>query len=160
MAKRTHYTPINPDKYSGRLPIVLKSSWEEHFARVYCDLNPACLEWIYEPWRIPYRDPIKDRQTIYIPDFLMSIQGNNGQVKTVLVEIKPRHEWYQNSARNMKDAALVARNMAKEEAARAWCARRNNVEFCVLTETELFGTPIEKPRKSPVRAYASRRIKK
>jgi hypothetical protein len=161
MAKRSHYTPVNAEKYTGRYPIVLKSSWEEHFARIYCDLNTSCLEWAYEPWKIPYHDPINDRQTIYIPDFLMSIRSNAGRVKTVLVEIKPLHEWYQSHARNMKDSAVIARNMAKQEAAIGWCARRTNVEFCVLTEADLFpGGQNIKPRKNPVRGYAKRRIKK
>lgn len=161
MAKRRHYTPINQDKYNGRMPIVLKSNWEEHFARVYCDLNPACIEWAYEPLKIPYRDPITDRQTVYLPDFLMSIRSNTGRIKTVLVEVKPLHEWYQNHARNMKDSAIIARNMAKKEAAEAWCARRSNVEFVVLTEAELFpGGQNIKPRKHPVRAFGKRRVKK
>lgn len=161
MAKRRNYQPINPNKYSGSYPIVLKSSWEENFAQVYCDLNTSCLEWAYEPWRIPYRDPITGRQTIYIPDFLMAIQTASRSHKTVLVEIKPLHETLQEHARNRKDAIVIARNLAKWEAARAWCSRRNNVEFVVLTEAELFpGGQNIKPRKRPIRPYAKRRTKK
>lgn len=154
MARRQKYIPINPLKYDGSYPITLKSSWEEQFARVYCDLNQSCLSWQYEPWRIPYRDPISGRQTIYIPDFLMSFQGHGGQVKTALIEIKPLHEALQEHARNKKDSLQIARNLAKWEAAIGWCSRRNGVEFVVLTEAELFpGGAIKKRR-------AKRRIKK
>jgi hypothetical protein len=138
MAKRRHYTPINEAKYSGRHPIVLKSSWEENFAAVYCDNNPSCIDWSYEPWRIPYRDPVSKRQTIYIPDFLISFKGNNGQIRTALVEIKPVHEALHEHARNRRDMQSIARNLAKWAAAKAWCERRGNVDFVVLTEKELF----------------------
>jgi hypothetical protein len=161
VAKRKIYEPINPAKYSGRQPIILKSSWEESFARIYCDLNPACLDWSYEPWRIPYRDPVACRQTIYIPDFLMSFTGNNGTIRTALVEIKPAHEALQEHARNLKDSANIARNLAKWTAARAWCERRGNVSFVVLTEKELFpGGENIKPRKRQIKPYGQRRVKR
>lgn len=161
MAKRRIYKPINESKYSGRQPIVLKSSWEETFARVYCDMNPACIDWSYEPWRIPYHDPVRNRQTIYIPDFLMSFRGPNGTIRTALVEIKPIHETLQEHARNAKDAANIARNMAKWEAARAWCERRGKVSFVILTDRELFpGGQNIKPRKRQIRPYGERRVKK
>jgi TnsA endonuclease N terminal len=161
MAKREHYIPINEAKYSGRRPIVLKSSWERVFASVYCDNNPACLDWAYEPWKIPYRDPVRNRQSIYIPDFLMSFKGNNGTIRTALVEIKPSHQALQEHARNIKDAADVARNIAKWEAARAWCERRGKVDFVVLTERELFaGGQNIKARKRQVKPYGQRRVKK
>ncbi len=161
IARRTTYIPINPRKYSGSYPITLKSSWEENFARVYCDLNPAVIDWAYEIWRIPYRDPVTGRQTIYIPDFLMSFQSN-GQIKTALVEIKPLHETLYEHTRNAKDAAQVARNLAKWEAAISWCQRRGNIEFVVLTEAEMFpgGQNITAPKRKKCRAtITKRRIK-
>lgn len=161
MAKRREYIPINPGKYNGRTPIILKSSWEEHFAQVYCDLNEACVEWAYEPVRIPYRDPVTGKQTIYIPDFLMAVRTNTGRIITSLCEIKPLHEALQEHARNRKDAMVVARNIAKWEVARAWCRRRSNVQFLVLTEAHLFpGGEHIKPRKRPIRPYVTRRVKK
>ena len=158
MARRTQYKPINPNKYSGSYPITLKSSWEETFARLYCDLNASVIDWSYEPWRIPYRDPITGRQTIYIPDFLMSFQAH-GKIKTALVEIKPLHESLHEHARNAKDARQIDRNLAKWEAAISWCQRRGDVEFVVLTEAELFagGQNIQPKRR---RITAKRRTKK
>jgi hypothetical protein len=161
MAKRRIYIPINPAKYSGRYPIVLKSSWEEFFATNYCDNDPTCIDWSYEPWRIPYRNPVTGRQTVYIPDFLVSFKCNNGQIRCALVEIKPAHEALPEHARNARDAANIACNLAKWEAARFWCERRRNVEFVVRTEKELFaGGQNIKPRKRQVKPYAPRRVKR
>ena len=161
MAKRRIYTPLNPEKYNGKQPIVLKSSWEEHFAQVYCDLNPDCVEWAYEPVRIPYKDPLSGRQTVYIPDFLLAMRSASGRITTTLCEIKPLHETVLEHARNRKDAATIAKNEAKWEVARAWCGRRNNVQFLVLTEKQLFpGGEYIKPRKRPIRPYGQRRVKK
>lgn len=156
--KRRIYQPINREKYDGRYPIVLKSSWEEFFAQ-FCDLNEGCVSWAYEPWRIPYRDPIADRQTVYIPDFLITFRRRDGGLKTLLVEIKPAHEQLIEHARSPKDALAIARNEAKWDAARFWCSRRNDVEFVVLTEVNLFGQEI-KPRKRKIRRYGERRVRK
>jgi hypothetical protein len=171
MAKKRIYHPINLNKYSGAHPIVLKSSWEEEFARKYCDLNPSCLEWAYEPWKIPYRDPTADpirypkgKQTIYIPDFLISFQTPEGRIRTSLIEIKPKHESLNEFARSVADQRQVAKNYAKWRAAIAWCERRANVEFVILTEAELFPDPPKPQRKrrrsTLVRKPARRRVKK
>lgn len=165
MAKRRIFTPINRTKYNGAYPIVLKSSWEELFASMYCDMNPSCLEWAYEPWKIPYRDPTADpirypdgKQTIYIPDFLMSFLTPEGRIRTSLIEIKPLHEALQEHTRDLKDMREHARNLAKWQAAIAWCQRRGDVEFVVLTEAELpIETKIQKPKR---RRYTKRRVKK
>lgn len=172
MAKKRIYYPINLNKYSGQYPIVLKSSWEEDFARKFCDLNDSCLEWAYEPWRIPYFDPTPTEkhphghQTIYIPDFLISFMTNENRIRTALIEIKPRHEALSEYARNAADQVSVNRNFAKWQAAIAWCERRSNVEFVILTEAELFPEP-PKPQRKPrrlktsvTRRPARRRVKK
>lgn len=164
MARRRIYTPINETKYSGTYPIVLKSSWEELFASMYCDMNQTCLEWAYEPWRIPYCDPTADpvrypegKQTIYIPDFLITFLTPEGRIRTSLVEIKPLKEALREHARDERDLLAHVKNLAKWEAAMAWCKRRGDVEFVVLTEAELpINTPVKKPRK---RTY-KRRVKK
>ena len=87
----------------------------------------------------------------------MAFRGRDGSVKTALIEIKPLHETLQEHARNRKDAMVMTKNFAKWEAARAWCARRNNVEFVILTEAELFGENIKPRRRS---TYRPRRVKK
>jgi hypothetical protein len=147
------------NKYSGNYPIILKSSWEEAFAIRYCDFNPDCLEWAYEPCRIPYFDPISGRQTIYLPDFLISVKTNDGGINTSLIEIKPLKESLKEYAKSDVDQAIVLRNMAKWNAAMAWCQRRGNVKFLVLTEAELFPNIDIKSKKSKIENKSVRRRK-
>jgi len=135
---RIVYAPIMPAKYVGSLPIVLKSTWEEDFAKRVCDMNESCLQWAYEPHKIPYRDPISGEQKLYVPDFLMSFISSDGHPKIMLVEVKPRHEAYESAQRNKMDAVIRIKNVAKWTAAAAWCIRRG-IEFKVITEAELYG---------------------
>jgi hypothetical protein len=164
MAKVRRYVPINGKKYSGSHPIWLKSNWEEMFASICCDMNPACLEWAYEPWKIPYRDPTADpiqypngKQTVYVPDFLVCFVTPEGRIRTSLVEIKPAHEAIYENVRDAKDLREHVRNLAKWEAAKSWCERRGDVEFAVLTEADV---PFDVQSAKPKRKYAKRRIKR
>lgn len=164
MAKRRYYTPFNQTKYNGSYPIVLKSNWEEMFASIACDMNPACLEWAYEPFKIPYRDPTADpfkypegRQTVYVPDFLITFITTEGRIRTSLIEIKPLKEAKMSESKDDKDVVQNVRNQAKWEAALKFCARRGNVEFVVLTEADI---PFDVQPSKPKRNYGKRRIKK
>lgn len=166
MAKRRTYVPFNLNKYNGSHPIILKSNWEEMFASIGCDMNPACLEWSYEPFKIPYRDPTADpfkypegKQTIYIPDFLITYVTDEGRIRTSLVEIKPLKEAKLSESRDAADMIQNFRNQAKWEAAQRFCERRGNVEFVVLTEADIpFEAETTKPKRR--RNYGKRRIKK
>ena len=42
-----------------------RSSWEMKFM-MFCDNNPAIQEWASEPVKIPYRDPLTGKQTVYL----------------------------------------------------------------------------------------------
>jgi hypothetical protein len=149
--KRIYYTPQFPQKYQGPKPIVLKSGWEEEFARRDCDLNSSCLRWAYEPKvNIFYFDPISQSQKPYVPDFLITFLTPTKKVKTCLVEIKPMHEALESHVRNRTDYMMRMRNVAKWQAAMAWCARRG-IEFRVLTEAQLFNGKSEKD--APKRPY-------
>lgn len=131
------YTPINPEKYRGEnIPIIMKSSWELEFAK-HCDLLPTVLSWSYETRQIPYRDPLTNKQKIYIPDFFVEVAREGGHSQHYVFEIKPMHEQLDEYARNQKDAALIARNNAKWAAASEWCDR-HSAEFAVLNERDIF----------------------
>lgn len=136
--KITEFTPANPGKYSGLIPLKLRSSWEVHFA-AYCDKHDDIVAWAYEPEgiRIPYPDPVTSTQKIYIPDFFMTYRDAAKEEKSVMVEVKPSHEASADAARNDQDRLLVARNMAKWAAASWWC-QRHDVDFKVMTEGNLF----------------------
>lgn len=142
MAKRPKpvtYTPRHPSKYKGSYPIVLRSSWEVSFAQK-CDLTPTILEWASEPVEIPYNNPLKpgpNKQSIYIPDFLIKFINKQGQIETKLIEIKPEKEALAEKAKNEYDAMSLMVNEAKWLAAAAWCKRRG-IKFVTLTESGMF----------------------
>lgn len=168
MAKRRKYVPFNQNKYNGSYPIVLKSNWEEMFASIACDMNPACLEWAYEPFKIPYKDPTADpfkypegRSTVYVPDFLITFVTPEGRIRTSLVEIKPLKEAKMSESRDAKDMIQNIRNQAKWQAALRFCERRGGVEFLVLTEADVdFNPEPTKPKPRRRRTYGRRRMKK
>jgi len=130
------YQIQNPQKYVGNKTPTYRSSWEFAFMQ-FCDNNPNVLNWASEAVHINYRNPLTGKNTIYVPDFLITYQDANGQQRAELVEIKPRKETTLEGARNIRDQASAILNMAKWEAARAWC-RANNLTFRVVTEDMIF----------------------
>jgi hypothetical protein len=103
----------------------------------FCDNNPAILQWASEAINIPYRNPFTNKQTIYVPDFLIIYEDKNGQKHAEVIEIKPSTETTLESARSPRDRAYVALNMAKWQAANAWC-KQQGMKFRVVTENEIF----------------------
>jgi len=130
------YTVKNPEKYIGKRVPTYRSSWEFTFMS-FCDNNPAVLNWASEAISIPYFNPVKGRQTIYVPDFLVVYVDANQKKHTEIVEIKPSTETTMESARSYRDKLMVAMNMAKWAAADSW-ARSNNMRFRVVTEFDIF----------------------
>jgi len=130
------YTIKNPDKYVGRKSPTYRSSWEFTFMS-FCDNNPAVINWAIEAISIPYFNPVKGRQTIYVPDFLVVYVDANQKQHTEIVEIKPSTEVTMESAKSYRDKLMVAMNMAKWAAADSW-ARSNNMRFRVVTEFDIF----------------------
>ncbi len=126
-------------------PIICRSRWEMAFAR-FCDTNQDVLEWASEPWQIPYTNPIKKTQSVYIPDFLVAVRQQNGRIVKMLIEIKPAKEALKERANSAIDTAKVIENQAKWKAAEWWCQRRGLI-FRIMTEHDLFGTPQPKTRK-------------
>ena len=65
------YQVKNPEKYVGTKLPYCRSSWETTFC-MFCDNNPSVQQWASEPVKIPYRDPLTGKPTVYVPDFLIS----------------------------------------------------------------------------------------
>jgi len=130
------YTVKITEKYMGKRVPTYRSSWEFTFMS-FCDNNPAVLNWASEAVSIPYYNPVKGRQTIYVPDFLVVYVDANQKQHTELVEIKPSTETTMEGARSYRDKLSVAINMAKWAAADSW-ARANNMRFRVVTEFDLY----------------------
>lgn len=130
------YQVLNPQKYVGNRPPRYRSSWEWHFMK-FCDDNKHILQWASESVSIPYRHPLTGKQTVYVPDFLITYQGSNGRTIGELIEIKPRKQSLIEEKQSQRDRAVVAVNYAKWDAATKW-ARRQGLTFRVITEDQIF----------------------
>lgn len=154
------YKIQNPDKYTGEYPIIYRSSWEHEFM-VYCDNHPDVVEWASEPVSIPYKDPTRERkQSLYVPDFLVTIINKSKETTTKLIEIKPMAEALTEHARTNKDAVVKMKNDAKWAAAQAWSMRRG-IDFQVMHEGDMFHGHANRPgRKNPIRPVIPAQVKK
>jgi hypothetical protein len=127
----------NPEKYVGNKTPTYRSGWEFVFMQ-FCDNNPAILQWASEAIHINYRNPLTNRNTIYVPDFLIIYTDKTGQKHAEVIEVKPTKETTLEAAgRSTKAQAAAIVNMAKWEAARAWC-KNQGLTFRVVTENEIF----------------------
>lgn len=126
----------NPTKYVGNKTPTYRSSWELVFMQ-FCDNNPNILNWASEAVHINYRNPLTGKNTIYVPDFLITYQDSAGGQRAEIIEVKPKKETTLEGAKNIRDQASAILNMAKWEAARAWC-RAHGLTFRVVTEDMIF----------------------
>ena len=127
---------INPQKYVGNKTPTYRSSWEYVFMQ-FCDNNPNILQWASEAVHINYRNPLTGKNTIYVPDFLITYQDAGGAQRAEVVEVKPKKETTLEGAKNVRDQAAAILNMAKWEAARQWC-KAHGLTFRVVTEDMIF----------------------
>jgi hypothetical protein len=131
------FVPKNPDKYVGGRDPIYRSSWEHTFM-LFCDNNPAVEQWSSESVKIPYRDPLTGKNTVYVPDFLIVYTDKNQKRHAELIEIKPNNQAVRESVgKNPYNQAQYIKNMAKWEAASAWCKSRG-VQFRVVSERDIF----------------------
>jgi hypothetical protein len=126
----------NPAKYIGPGQPTYRSGWEFAFMQ-FCDNNPSILQWASEAIHIPYRNPFTNKQTIYVPDFLIIYMDASQAKHAEVIEIKPSTETVMEKARSIRDQAYVALNHAKWAAASAWC-KNQGLKFRVITEHEIF----------------------
>jgi hypothetical protein len=129
--------PKNPEKYVGQHDPVYRSSWEHTFM-LFCDNNPSIEQWASECVKIPYRDPLTGKNTVYVPDFLIVYADKNQKRHAELIEIKPNNQAVKESVgKNPYNQAAYIKNMAKWEAASAWCKGRG-IKFRVVSERDIF----------------------
>ena len=131
------YTPINPEKYLGNpTKIRFLSSWELAFMN-FCDKNPNIIKWGSEEFKIPYYNPIKQKMTNYIPDFIIKYKDRDGNLLTEVIEIKPQKQTTIQKKNSTYDKVQLVINHAKWQAAEAFCTK-HGIKFRVLTENQLF----------------------
>jgi hypothetical protein len=137
------YKIKNPEKYLGNKSPLYRSSWELTFM-MFCDNNPSIQQWASESVKIPYRDPLTGKNTIYVPDFLIMYVDRNMKKHVELIEIKPANQMLKERVgRNPYNQAQYVKNMAKWEAAAHWC-QNQNIRFRVINESDIFVNGIKK----------------
>lgn len=133
------YRCKNPDKYVGGRTPTYRSSWEFTFMR-FCDEHPSVTKWASESIRIPYRNPLSGKHTIYVPDFFIAYNDANGKSRAELIEVKPSNQALREKlGRSKHNQAHYVLNQAKWSAANAWC-KQNGLQFRVITENDIFHT--------------------
>jgi hypothetical protein len=131
------YKLKNPEKYLGSKSPIYRSSWEYTFM-AFCDNNPSVQEWANESVKIPYRDPLTGKSTVYVPDFLITYIDRNQKKHVELIEIKPANQMLREKVgKNPYNQAQYVKNMAKWAAAGAWCKNRG-IKFRVINESDIF----------------------
>jgi hypothetical protein len=131
------YKIQNPEKYVGNHAPRYRSSWEHTFM-MFCDNNPSVQQWSSESIKIPYRDPLTGKQTVYVPDFLIVYLDKNLRKHAELVEIKPANQMLKERVgKNIYNQTQYVKNMAKWEAAGKW-AQNQGIKFRVINEKDLF----------------------
>ena len=131
------YTLKYPEKYLGTKTPIYRSSWEFAFMK-FCDESPSVSKWASESVKIPYRNPLTGKHTVYVPDFLIQYSDKNGRPHVELIEVKPDNQTMkENVGRDKWRQAQYIQNIAKWEAARAWC-KQKRIFFRVITEKDIF----------------------
>tara|TARA_B100002019_G_scaffold293181_1_gene319230 strand:+ start:4154 stop:4588 length:435 start_codon:yes stop_codon:yes gene_type:complete len=126
-----------PEKYAGNRTPTYRSSWEYTFMK-FCDEHPNVSQWASEAVKIPYRNPLTGKQTIYVPDFFIVYADKGGKQKVELIEVKPKNQSVKERlGRSRANQAHYIMNMAKWEAARSWC-KQKGIFFRVITEEDIF----------------------
>jgi hypothetical protein len=130
------YTVKNAAKYVGKGVPRYRSGWELSFMQ-FLDNNDNVMQWASESIQIPYRNPITGKQSIYVPDFLITYRTRQNTLIAEVVEIKPKKQSIIESKMSNRDRMVVAINYAKWASDEKWCAR-NGLKFRVITELDLF----------------------
>ena len=131
------YTLKNPTKYVGRKTPTYRSSWEFAFMK-FCDENPSIQAWASEAVKIPYRNPLTGKHTIYVPDFFIQYKTKKGKNMVELIEVKPDNQTVkENLGRSRHNQLHYALNQAKWEAASKY-AKSKGIKFRVITEKDMF----------------------
>ena len=142
MAYRGKFRPKNPQKYRGDpTNIIYRSLWERNCMR-YFDENPNVLKWSSEEVIVPYKSPIDGRYHRYFPDFLIRVKNKQGQLETIMIEVKPYKETKEPKPQKRLTKNYLAEvktwgiNKNKWEAAIEFCKDRK-WKFMIITEKEL-----------------------
>ena len=127
----------HPEKYVGTKTPTYRSSWEWTFMN-FCDNNKSVQKWASEAIQIPYRDPLTERQTVYVPDFFIQYVDKKNRIITELIEIKTASQIIlERVVKNKYNQSQFVKNQAKWTAANYWC-KQQGIKFRILNENDIF----------------------
>jgi len=131
------FTPKHPEKYVGIKNPTYRSSWEFAFMN-FCDSHPSIQKWASEAVKIPYKNPLTEKVTVYVPDFFIQYMDKKGKMISEIIEIKPQNQQLlERVGKNSARQAQYVVNQHKWAAATAWC-KNQGLNFRVLNETDIF----------------------
>lgn len=136
----------NHKKYKGDpTKIIYRSRWELKLM-THLDAHPDVIEWSSEEVVIPYRSPIDNRMHRYFVDFYVKKKNPQGQIESVLIEVKPLAQTkppavsitkgQKPTRRYINEVMTWGVNEAKWKAATEYCKDRG-WKFIIMTEKEL-----------------------
>lgn len=137
------FLPENGSKYTGKYPIIIRSTWERMVCQ-WLDSNKDVVSWSSEGHIIHYYDPVQMKRRRYYPDFYAKILDKDGVPSEYIIEVKPFKETQpprktrkQSKKTQLYNETTYLRNQAKFDAAKQYC-RKFGFQFQLLTERELF----------------------
>ena len=131
------YALKNEKKYVGNSHPHYRSGWEFAFMKA-CDEHPNIHRWASESIKIPYKCPVTNKSTVYVPDFFIVYTDKDSKQHAELVEIKPSNQQLlEKVGSNKVNQLQFVKNQAKWEAAHAWC-KQKGIKFRVVNEHDLF----------------------
>lgn len=151
--KVVKFVPKNIDKYIGNpCKIESRSSWETKLMR-WCDSTPAVIKWSSETIKIPYISTCEGmKPRMYHMDFFIFYRTDKGDLRKLLVEVKPYSQTIPPKRRGRKkletfltEQKTYQVNQDKWEAARKYASDRG-WGFVLMTEYELYPDKAKKGR--------------
>lgn len=139
--KAAEFKPANPEKYSGKWPIICRSSLEKR-AFFSMDNNPAIIKWGSESVVIKYMNPVKKRICRYFMDLDFTVLDESGKAVRYLVEVKPETQTRPPTRGRKQQKTLISEcaayavNISKWRATKQFCDAKG-WRFGVWTENGL-----------------------
>lgn len=134
------YVPKNPHKYVGDVSKIRYMSSYELETHKFFDNNPNVLRWSSEEIAIPYLKPTDGKVHKYWPDYWVEYVNKDGVIVQEIIEVKPASQTRMpngNSKHKLYESLTLAVNVAKWQAAQAFCKARN-ITFRIITEKSIF----------------------
>ena len=85
------YSILNSKKYKGSLPCIYRSSLELKVFRWF-DNNSNVITWGSESVVVPYQSPLDGKLHRYFVDLVAALKDRSGEIKKLLIEIKPHKQ--------------------------------------------------------------------